>query len=78
VERPSIETFGENVGVLTREVFNLDVTDSGFHKMISDVIEQNGYSYEQLLEHFSGQLGAEACAIARALISERAYQQGQA
>lgn len=75
--RPSIETFGENVGVLTREVFGLQVTDSGFHQMISDVIQQNGYTYEQLLEHFSGQLGAEACAIARALISERVYQQGQ-
>lgn len=78
VAQPNIETFGENVGVLTREVFGLEVTDSGFHRLISEVIQQNGYTYDQLLAHFSGQLGAEACAIARALISERDYQRGQA
>ncbi|EME8112473.1 AAA family ATPase [Enterococcus faecium] len=30
-ERPRIETFGENVGILTREVFRLELVDSGYH-----------------------------------------------
>lgn len=70
-ERPTIETFGENVGVLTREVFGLEVTESGFHRMIAATLQEHRYSYDQLLAHFDGQLGAEARAIARALTLER-------
>lgn len=33
-ERPPIETFGENVGILTREVYGLEVINSGFHKLL--------------------------------------------
>lgn len=69
VERPEIETFGENVGVLTREVFRLEVTNSGFHKMIRQAIEVEGLSYDELIERFGGQLGAEARAVARGLIA---------
>src|SRR6185437_14471839 len=36
VERPAVETFGENIGILTREVFGLEVTRSGFHKMLTE------------------------------------------
>ncbi|MDK7046806.1 AAA family ATPase, partial [Escherichia coli] len=32
--RPDIETFGENVGILTREVFGLEVVKSGFHDLL--------------------------------------------
>src|SRR5581483_11473983 len=35
MERPEAETFGENVGVLTREIFGLEVTKSGFHRMLA-------------------------------------------
>jgi predicted ATP-dependent endonuclease of OLD family len=35
-ERLELETFGENVGTLTREVFGLEVTHSGFHKMLQE------------------------------------------
>ena len=35
-DRPEIETFAENVGVLTREVFGLELTRSGFHKMLTE------------------------------------------
>ncbi|RDV05219.1 AAA family ATPase [Undibacter mobilis] len=66
-ERPSLETFGENVSVLTREVFGLEVTQSGFHKMISDALAGNGGSYEQAIDDFNGQLGAEARAVALAI-----------
>ncbi len=33
--RPNIETFGENVGVLTREVFGLEVLNSGFYDLLT-------------------------------------------
>jgi predicted ATPase len=64
-DRPDQETFGENLSVLTREVFGLEVTQTGFHKMIADLAP--GRSYDQLLQAFNGQLGAEGRALARAL-----------
>jgi hypothetical protein len=71
VERPSMETFGENVGVLTREIFGLEVTTAGFHQMLRRAVEIEGLDYASVLKRFEGQLGAEARAITRALISER-------
>ena len=65
-ERPLIETFGENVSVLTREVFGLEVTNSGFHNLLRKALAANG-SYEATLQHFDDQLGAEARAILMAL-----------
>lgn len=61
-ERLNIETFGENVGVLTNEVFGLEVTNSGFYELL-DKIAKKKKSYEEVLEHFDGQLGMEAKAI---------------
>jgi predicted ATP-dependent endonuclease of OLD family len=69
-ERPEIETFGENVGTLTREVFGLEVTQSGFHKLIQDAVNQNK-SFKQTIQMFDNELGSEARAILRALIIER-------
>jgi predicted ATPase len=70
-ERPLIETFGENVGILTREVFGLEVTQSGFHKMVADAVGQELGSYDRVLDRFNGQLGAEARAIALVLSRNR-------
>ncbi|MBZ9910305.1 MULTISPECIES: AAA family ATPase [Mesorhizobium] len=69
-ERPEIETFGENVGILTREIFGLEVTDSGFHKMLRDKVEEGG-DFEDILEHFGGRVGLEGQAIIRGLIAAR-------
>lgn len=69
-ERPEIETFGENVGILTREVFGLEVTHSGFHKMLSDAVGSDA-DFEEVVERFGGELGGEAKAILRALIAAR-------
>ena len=71
VERPAIETFGENVGILTREVFSLEVTRTGFHRLLAEAVFHRGLGYDQVVELFGGQLGAEARAIARALVLER-------
>lgn len=71
VERPAIETFGENVGVLTREVFSLEVTRTGFHRLLFEAVFERRLSYDQAVAQFGNQLGAEAKAIIRALVLER-------
>lgn len=65
-ERPELETFGENVGTLTDEVFGLEVTATGFHKMLSEAA-QEAPDYETALALLGGQLGAEGRAVLRAL-----------
>ena len=61
-ERLNIETFGENVGVLTSEVFGLEVTESGFYRILSKVASEHE-SYANALAYFDGQLGMEARAL---------------
>jgi len=70
VERPTIESFGENIGLLTREVFGLEVTRAGFHQLLRKAVAEH-VVYERVISAFSGQLGDEARAIVRALIAER-------
>lgn len=69
-ERPQVETFGENVGVLTREVFALELTKTGFYTLIHQLVGL-GYSYKEIVNEFSGKLGSEARALSLALIAER-------
>lgn len=57
-ERPTIETFAENVGTLTSEIFGLEVAKSGFHDLLQNLINQ-GKSYDDILSDFDGQIGAE-------------------
>ncbi|MDN3628640.1 MULTISPECIES: AAA family ATPase [Vibrio] len=66
VERPTIETFGENVGVLTREIFGLEVNKSGFYSLLADSVRE-GKSYAQILSEYQHQLGFEGKAILRAI-----------
>ncbi|MDO9161238.1 MAG: AAA family ATPase [Methylococcaceae bacterium] len=73
-ERPSIETFGENVGVLTREIFGLEVTQSGFHQLLQFAIAESN-NFGEVMEYFEGKLGAEARAISRGLIAEREHRE---
>ncbi len=68
--RPEIETFGENVGVLTREVFGLEITKSGFYALLSQSVAELK-SYDQIVSEYGGQLGFEARALLRALIANR-------
>ncbi|MFC9266251.1 AAA family ATPase [Streptomyces zhihengii] len=69
-DQPGIETFGENVGVLTREVFGLEVTASGFHRELAALVD-GGRSYESIMERFGGRLGGEARIIVRSLVADR-------
>ncbi|WP_030873591.1 AAA family ATPase [Streptomyces sp. NRRL F-2747] len=69
-EQPQIETYGENVGVLTHEVFGLEVMQSGFYKDVTDAVERFD-SYEDVLAHFSGQLGSEAKGLVHVLLADK-------
>ncbi|MEU1489491.1 AAA family ATPase [Streptomyces sp. NPDC005776] len=69
-ERPAIETFGENVGVLTHEVFGLEARKAGFHAEIEKAVTDLD-TYEAVLNHFNGQLGGEAKGLVRILLAQR-------
>ncbi|GAA3503498.1 hypothetical protein GCM10019016_127560 [Streptomyces prasinosporus] len=69
-QRPRLETCGENVGVLTQEIFGLEVTQSGFHAEIAQAVDELG-SYDQVLDRFQGQLGGEAKGLVRILLAYR-------
>lgn len=68
IYRPESETFGENVGVLTREIFGLEVSKSGFHDLLAKSVSQ-GHSYEEILAQYQDQLGYEGKAVLRALLA---------
>ena len=68
--RPDTETFGENVGTLTRDVFKLDVAKSGFHTVLADLVKAGG-TYEQILKKLGDNLGYEARGILKAMVANR-------
>ena len=70
--RPERETFGENVGVLINDVFGLEVTHSGFHGMLLQMVEA-GLIYEEILNKFDFRVGMEARSILRILLANREY-----
>lgn len=65
--RPEIETFGENIGVLTRAIFGLEVLESGFHKMIKSATKKHD-TKEGVLREFDDQLGSEGRALVNGLL----------
>ena len=65
-ERPSIETFGESVGILSREVFQLELSQSGYQKILNH-IKSEAATYEKAMAMLKNELGAEAKAILRAM-----------
>lgn len=70
ISRPSIETFAENVGILTREVFGLEVIKSGFHELLQSSVD-TGDSFEKILNSYSNQLGVEGQFLLRSMIAIR-------
>lgn len=67
-ERLELNTFGATIGSLTSEVFGLEVTNSGFHKLISDAVRE-WRDYDDILFKFDNQLGSEALLLLRTLIA---------
>ncbi|WP_371371074.1 AAA family ATPase [Sporomusa aerivorans] len=72
-ERLDIESFGENISALTSEVFGLEVTYSGFHKLLNDAVDKYD-SYDGILSHFNYELGMEARAIVKALLAAKTQE----
>lgn len=68
--RPNVETFGENVGVLTREVFGLEVAKSGFYSVLESDVQEGG-SYQEILNKYKNQLGLEARSQLMTLVYHR-------
>lgn len=71
ISSPTIETFGENVDTITREIFDLEVTRSGFYNLIDAQVSRPGATYESVVKAFGNQLGSEARAIIRARLHLR-------
>lgn len=69
-DRPVSETFGENVGVLTREVFHLEVDKSGFHDLLAKSVSEGG-TFDAIVAEYRGAIGFEGRAILRSLIATR-------
>lgn len=65
----SVETFGASITTLTSEVFGLEVTESGFHKVLRDAVEQGG-DFKDIVRQFNNQLGNEARALLRILLMD--------
>lgn len=70
VSRPEIETFGQHVGILTRDIFGLEVAKSGFHDMLEKSVVQGG-SYEEIVGEYGNQLGLEARVVLKILVMNR-------
>ncbi len=66
-QRPEVETFGENVGLLTSEVFGLEVAKSGFNALLLSEAKE-AETYDQVIAAFDGQLGMEGRAILRSIM----------
>ena len=58
------------MGVLTREIFGLEVTKSGFHDVLRNAVNEGG-SFESVMASYNDQLGVEAQAVLRTLIATR-------
>lgn len=72
IEFPTMETFGENIGTLTREAFDLDNTQSDYHATLRQLSEE--MSLEQIEDLFDGELSGNARSYLLAL--RRSRRQG--
>lgn len=73
-ERLEIESFGENIGSLTSEIFGFEVTHSGFHKLLIDAVDKYG-NYNRILRYFNYELGMEARGILKALLAAKEQEE---
>lgn len=58
VVSPSIETFGESIGVITQEVFNLDDGSTDWHETLKTLARRN--TLKEIEEAFARKLGFSA------------------
>lgn len=67
---PKIETLGENVGILTHEVFELEVTNTGFYSLL-EKLASDSENYKDALNKLDNRLGAEGRVFLRGLVHEK-------
>jgi predicted ATPase len=65
VRRPELETFGENVGYLTKSVFNLDGRSTDYHAVLEALAVAR--TTEEIEELFGGQMSGQARAYVESL-----------
>jgi hypothetical protein len=65
-ERPLKETFAENVSILSQEVFQLELSQTGYHQILND-LRKKEVSYENAIEYLRNQIGAEGKAVLRGM-----------
>lgn len=69
LDAPAIETFGENIGVITQEVFNLDDGQTDWHDTLKQIAAQSG-SLQQVEKLFGRQLGFSARSYIESLLQD--------
>lgn len=73
VSRPSFETFGENIAVLTEDIFGLEIRNTGYHTLLKKYINLHpDEDYNDILDEFKNELSIEAKSIIRNYINLRA------
>ncbi len=72
-ERLQIESFGENLGTLTSEVFRHEVTESGVYRMLRENVDKFD-SFEEIMQEFQCHLGHEAQVFLRVLLAQKGLE----
>jgi hypothetical protein len=58
IEVPEIETFAENIGILTKHAFDLDSKDTDYQGTIEQLAHE--YEMDEIEEFFGGRLSSQA------------------
>lgn len=74
IERPFMETFGENVGILTRSVFNLDNAESDYEGVLRRL--GASFGYERIRAIFPDGLSSQALGIVMEAEADAAEEDG--
>ena len=73
--RPDIETFAQDIGSLTFEVFNLEAKESGFNTLINQIARE-GLDFEESLSRFDNKMGSLGYKLLLSKILERELGDG--
>jgi predicted ATP-binding protein involved in virulence len=69
VATPEIETFAENVGLLTRHVFNLDSSATDYHSTLRSM--QESLHLDEIMELFDGEMSAQSISYLASINRDR-------
>lgn len=69
VSMPEIETFAENVGLLTRHVFSLDSSSTDYHSTLRTM--QENLSLDEIMDLFDGEMSAQSISYLMSIHRDR-------